>query len=146
MVEHVLDHVQLGLWSFEPWMREIEDNSIKPSVLQFSVKLHCFYIDAMQNRGPQSFQLHYIWLCVSVLDRQSNCKRGLPQHVAMKLDSCSNKTIKMFYVCTGYSQKLTHTSSVPLNVNTSLMILVSQTLETCWCFKRLTFLTILKSY
>ena len=84
MVEHVLDHVQLGLWSFEPWMRKIEDNPVKPSVLQFSVKLHCFYIDAMQNSCPQSFQLHYIWLCFAVLAPQSICKWEFPQEMQKK--------------------------------------------------------------
>jgi hypothetical protein len=42
------------------------------------VTIHCFCIDAMQNLGSQSFQLCDIWLCLAVLDGQSNCERGLP--------------------------------------------------------------------
>jgi len=48
------------LFSFEASMGKIEDNTIKPAVLQVGVKPHFFCINTMQNRGAQSFQLRYI--------------------------------------------------------------------------------------
>ena len=56
-IMHILDHMQVVFFSFEASMRKIKDNSIKFSVLQVRVQLHFFRVDAMQQRGTQSFQL-----------------------------------------------------------------------------------------
>jgi len=57
---HILDHMNLVFTPFKASMRKIKDNPIEPSVLQVTVRLHCFHVNAMQNRGFQTFQLHYI--------------------------------------------------------------------------------------
>ena len=69
--------MRLILFSFEASMREVIDNTIKPSIFQVSVELHCFHVNAMQNCGPQSFQIHYIRLCSGVLIPHSLCRKGL---------------------------------------------------------------------
>jgi hypothetical protein len=55
MREHILDHTQGILFSFETSMTKIKDNPIKPYVLQVSVEHPCFGINTMQNCGTQSF-------------------------------------------------------------------------------------------
>uniref|UniRef100_A0A0A9FLN8 Uncharacterized protein n=1 Tax=Arundo donax TaxID=35708 RepID=A0A0A9FLN8_ARUDO len=52
--------MHLVLRSSETSMRKIKDNPIEPSVLQVSMKFHSFHVNTMQNRGLQSFQVHYI--------------------------------------------------------------------------------------
>lgn len=78
--------MQLILLSYEPSMRKVKDNPMKPSHHEIRVALHAFCIDTMQNFGPHSLQFSYICFCFAIFANQSLCPTELPTGNLDKID------------------------------------------------------------